>query len=289
MKYKQGVVRMVVERETKGDTVSSGVGRTGLPVHLHASTRARVWRRGIDTSISRPIAEKFDALSVVVANLQPADVGRIFANSQDPLAFLPFWGLHVTEFCLGYCNNLPHKRMDAAPLGNKMSSTAPPTQQPAHAVAEPSPKRRRTNPLAARPPPRVSKDGGEEETEFVAPLPNVNVCVDPHLHDADAQPRRADAHLHHMDAQPRRRLKSACALASVQNDGLARFPVPNHTSNTAQNTVSNNVAIGSTVGINAIVSSVGSGNSSKTGGKRGRSFMSVHAVTSSPQRKRPCV
>lgn len=64
-------------------------------------------------SIARPIAYKYANLSRVVANLEPADVGQIFKHSADAAAFLPLWGMHIDEFCLAYCNNLPHKRTEA--------------------------------------------------------------------------------------------------------------------------------------------------------------------------------
>lgn len=140
----------------------------------------------VDTTVSGPMAHKYATLPRVVANLQPADVGRIFACSDDPMAFLPQWGLHVTEFCLGYCNNLPHKRTDGAPAlllpipnaaalahGSMYGSTPPASNTTASTSASASTsadkdkdkdttgkRKRATNPVTnpvADPPPRMTK------------------------------------------------------------------------------------------------------------------------------------
>lgn len=64
----------------------------------------------IDRSIAGPLAYKYMCLPRVVATLAPAEVGRIFSATRDPMTFLPHHALHFTEFCVAYCHNLPNKR-----------------------------------------------------------------------------------------------------------------------------------------------------------------------------------
>jgi hypothetical protein len=64
----------------------------------------------IDRSIAGPLAYKYLCLPRVVATLAPAEVGRIFSATRDPMTFLPHHALHFTEFCVAYCHNLPNKR-----------------------------------------------------------------------------------------------------------------------------------------------------------------------------------
>lgn len=65
-------------------------------------------------SLSSLMSDKYANLHRVVASLEPADVGQIFRCASSAEAFFPSWGLFATEFSLGYCQNLPHKR-DAPP------------------------------------------------------------------------------------------------------------------------------------------------------------------------------
>lgn len=120
----------------------------------------------LDTTVSGPIAHKYATLPRVVANLQPADVGRIFACSQDPMAFLPQWGLHVTDFCLGYCNNLPHKRTDGAlpvpPAISAIQGLAHGSMQgsvvvPPTVATKEDKKKKRPHPVAVPPPKLTAK------------------------------------------------------------------------------------------------------------------------------------
>lgn len=109
----------------------------------------------IDTAVSAPIAHKYAMLTRVVANLQPADVGRIFACSQDdPHVFLPAWGLHANEFFVAYCRNLPHKRTDGTPtiLSRQMMDRVAPGPLP-------PPPRKRAATVASKPDalPRVTR------------------------------------------------------------------------------------------------------------------------------------
>lgn len=182
----------------------------------------------VDTTVSGPMAHKYATLPRVVANLQPADVGRIFACSDDPMAFLPQWGLHVTEFCLGYCNNLPHKRTDGTPAlllpihnaaalahgsmyGSKTTGTTPSmgtsidkgkdrdTDTDKDKDKDAACKRKRgsnlvTNPVAD-PPPRLTKRKKldtptvEDAHEIVAPLDDDGVTAIPDKREGDGKRR----------------------------------------------------------------------------------------------------
>lgn len=64
----------------------------------------------IDRSIAGPLAYKYLCLPRVVANLAPAEVGRIFSAAKDSQTFLPHHGFHFSAFCVAYCFNLPNKR-----------------------------------------------------------------------------------------------------------------------------------------------------------------------------------
>lgn len=138
----------------------------------------------IDTSVSGPIAHKYATLRRVVANFQPADVGRIFSCCQDAMTFLPHCGLHTNEFCLAYCSNPSHKRADGRPStvtnmaqsstlahGCMFGSTVEPapTEKEARGNDAQDRKRRRVNPVAA-PPLRLprNKHAAANDTNDVA-------------------------------------------------------------------------------------------------------------------------
>lgn len=53
---------------------------------------------------------KYAYLARVVANLEPAQVKRIFASSTNPLTFYPETGLYAYEFALGYAFNKAGRR-----------------------------------------------------------------------------------------------------------------------------------------------------------------------------------
>lgn len=123
----------------------------------------------MDTTISAPIARKYAHLSRVVANLQPSEVGRIFASATHPSGFLPAWGLHVAEFCCAYCNNLPHKRTDAARPDPKLDAKPAGNEEAARSPVASGRKRRRASPPPPPPPSPPSPPSNEDDL-VVPPL-----------------------------------------------------------------------------------------------------------------------
>lgn len=63
---------------------------------------------------ANPIANKFSMIPMVVASLEPTEVGNIFKHAENPFSFFPAIGLFSVEFALGYCNNMHYKRIESA-------------------------------------------------------------------------------------------------------------------------------------------------------------------------------